>query len=314
MNGEELSQSFNASSIISSSYSYSSFANADIHKAEIDDSISSFNLKKQDSTDFRRSVNSLHLNSEALKRRRQILNQVQDQKSAEEAFINFNSCPKILEDDCISNLKQFDREIEVFSRNFANQGLISIKDKEAVEINYNLQQDLNDSNIQRIDEDPEDSFEASFYSAFKIQSNNNYIELNEHDDFNKALNEYSNNSKFSNLIQKSKSLAQILNKLHVISQYCTSEIDSNSYCQIMTEEYSKMFKEIWQKLNFQENDLRNILRAHLQNGSWSTDQLNQSKEQELMKELTGQIELLMRLIQVNKLKLKLFKRAMPTKT
>lgn len=305
--GEEIDKSFNASSILSSSFSYSSATNLD-HKGMIcdednlPDHTSNFNHKSQYKDTQATFHNESHYTSNSFN------------KPFAHSYPNFSK--QFTEDYTLYN-NHLNNEFDVFNTDLYNNNINwnfcsnSNKDKDLSDC-YSFPVDLNDSYIQRLNE-PEDSFEASFYTAFKLNGNENYLDLSEDNDFEKALNHHSKNTVLMSLFHKKKSLEQILNKVHAISEACYFEKDIKAKCTL-TEENFQVFKELYQKLIYQEEEFKQSLVSHKHTSALQPLNINQDSDQELMKQLSAQIDLLMKLIKVNKLKLKLFKRAVLNKT
>lgn len=305
--GEEINKSFNASSILSSSFSYSSTANIDNKGMTCDEEISpnpTFNLNPDQG----------------------LLNGYDVLYQNESQFANnsFNDKSNIASD--LKPLKQYEEDDAIFNNNQSNEFDVFNTDLYNNNINWNafwntskdkdlfdfFPMDINDSCIQRLNE-PDDSFETSFYNAFKMKGNDNYLDLSEDNDLDKVLNHHFSNSMLVDLLHKKKNLEQILNKMHGISEACYLEEDVKAK-STLTDENFVVFKELYQKLIYQEEEFKQNLDSVKQSAAINPPDLIQDNDQELMKQLSTQIELLMKLIKVNKLKLKLFKRAMLKKT
>lgn len=309
--GEEMDKSFNASSIISSSFSYSSAANIDNNVMVCDDEISPNRISNLNQFEDHTWNNGDYNNNQVS------YEQKNDNKSFNCKPNNYPNYSKQFTEDNSLFINHQTNDFDLFNTNLYSNNLNwnicgnSNKDKDLSDC-YSFPIDLNDSCIQRLNE-PDDSFEASFYTAFKINGNENYLDLNEDNDLDKVLNQHSNNSMLMGLLHKKKSLEQILNKVHGISEACYYEKDIKAK-NSLSQENLVIFNELYQKLLYQEEEFKKNLDENKSHSANIQLTLNQDKDQELMKQLSTQIDLLMKLIKVNKLKLKLFKRAVLNKT
>lgn len=310
-NGEQMNKSFNASSIFSSSCS--STANLDHNwKMDIDDEGMQPHLNPQevhhswcegnlcDCSHYNPGSTMQNNGNSKNKHKNRSEQNENKQNSAENYFGNLELDYNCFYSDLIKDNGK------------GNYNIYSKQRDNDLSDTYTNPSDLNDSCIQRLNE-PDDSFEASFYSAFKIQGNDNFLDLDEDEDIDKALNQASSSTALANFISKKRSLEQILNKIHGISKSCFLDIESKAKFTL-TQENLIIFNDLSQKLQQHEQDYKQALDSERYSLASKKLEVSKGGDQELIKGLGRQIEYLMKLIQINKMKLKLFKRAAQRKT
>lgn len=309
-NGEQMNKSFNASSILSSSCS--STANLDNNwKMDVDDEGIQPQIYNHDLNYswYHGKANNNFSNSNTRQTSQANTNFPTNYKtntfqSKQQSVENFFGSSDL---DCNFFYSDLSKDSAKGNSNWQNK----LKDADLSDT-FTFTPDLNESCIQRLNE-PDDSFEASFYSAFKFHGNDNFLDLDEDDDMDKALNQASSSAALANYISKKRSLEQILNKIHGISRTCYVEIESKAKLNLSPENLL-VFNDLSQKLQNQENDYKNQLDYERQDLALKKINIAQSGDQDLMKSLGRQIEFLIKLIHIYKMKLKLFKRATQSHT
>lgn len=156
--------------------------------------------------------------------------------------------------------------------------------------------DDKESYLQQLDQIDEshDKFESSFYTAFKNVNFKYFLEPNQVSSDDKELN-FSNNTCSMEFWSKRMKAEQILG----------NESDS-----LKNLSESPAFKELYQSLNKNEEECIIAYQTHKNANQKWLDSVNLVSSQMQMNELSFEIDLLLRLIKVKKLKLNLFRNAM----
>lgn len=303
--GEQMNKSFNASSILSSSCS--STANLDSnYRMDVEDDGYIPQIKSKE-------AHNSWCNG-------QLCSCIDFQTSSSNQYLfQMNDRDKLKNDYCKNTIQSVDKCLggnpefncnyffsELLKEGKNNSNLNKFRDFDLSDI-CTFPLDINDSCIQRLNE-PEDSFEASFYSAFKIYSNDNFLDLDEEDDLEKVLNQASSSEALANFISKKRSLEQTLNKIHRITKTCITDIESKEKLTLTSEDLL-IFNDLLQKLKVEETEYKQALDTERHDLFNNKGEIGKGDDKHLLQNLGKQVEFLIKLIHINKLKLKLFKRS-----